>query len=208
MTQSRKCSCILCKKEISNLGLPGHIKLAHTKDHKFIEAGNAARRGKPSWCKDKNLSEEHKLKLSLAGKGRVVSLETRTKISNSAKQNGLSGGFRVGGGRGKKGIYNNIHCDSSWELAFLIWAFDHHESITRINTPRFYEFEGKIRKYFPDFLVDGKTIEIKGWQTDQWEKKLASNPDVIVIGNIEIQPMLEYAIKKFGKDFLIAYEKM
>ena len=44
-----------------------------------------ALKGKPSWHKGKQLSEEHKLKISLSLKGHLVSEERKRKISKSCK---------------------------------------------------------------------------------------------------------------------------
>ena len=163
-------------------------------------------RGAPSKLKGKQLSPEHVAKLSVAGVGRKLSETSRLKISTTAKRNGISGGFREGGGRGKKGKFHGIHCDSSWELAFLISVFEANKKVERITVPRFYEFQGKMHKYFPDFRVDGQVIEIKGWKTPQWEAKYQHNADVIVLGFDDIKPMIERAKQIYGEDFTVAYE--
>ena len=56
------------------------------------------------------------------------------------------------------------------------------------------------------FVVDGLVTEIKGYTTLQWEAKSASNPDVNVIFEKDIQPYLKYVIDKYGKDFIRLYE--
>ena len=35
------------------------------------------------------------------------------------------GGKRHGSGRGKKGWYKGYYCDSTWELAWVIYQLDH-----------------------------------------------------------------------------------
>jgi hypothetical protein len=178
-------------------------------DSPYIAArlkANATVRGAPGWSKGKMLAPEHIAKIALAGTGRKLSDATKTKIGVTAKINGISGGYREGGGKGKKGKFQGIHCDSSWELAFLICTIEKNQKVERITSPRFYVFEGKTRKYFPDFLVDGTVIEIKGWKTPQWEAKHQQNPDVIVLGFAEIAPMIERAKQIYGDDFTVAYE--
>jgi len=44
--------------------------------------------------------------------------ETKAKLA-------IKGGKREHSGRGKQGRYNGIWCDSSWELAWVIYNFDH-----------------------------------------------------------------------------------
>ena len=50
-------------------------------------------------------------------------------------------------------------------------------------------------------------IEIKGYQTEQWKCKQAANPDVMVLGKDEMQPILDFVIAKYGKDFIRLYER-
>jgi ABC-type Fe3+-hydroxamate transport system substrate-binding protein len=80
------------------------------------------------------------------------------------------------------------------------------KSVERVATPRHYVFGGKAGRYYPDFIVDGQVIEIKGWKTPQWEAKLEQNPDVVVLGYDEIKPMIEHAQFLYGEDFTAAYE--
>lgn len=53
--------------------------------------------------------------------------------------------------------------DSSWELALWIYAKDHNEEIVHGDAvPIFYyNYNGKIHRYFPDFIYKGDIIEIK-----------------------------------------------
>jgi hypothetical protein len=70
--------------------------------------------------------------------------------------------YSRGSGRGKKGWYRGYWCDSSYELAFVIYTLDHGlagkfernwESFT-------YTFRGKVRRWIPDFRwYDGLYIK-------------------------------------------------
>jgi hypothetical protein len=71
---------------------------------------------------------------------------------------------------------------------------------------RNYEWKGKMHSYYPDFIVDGKLIEIKGYETEQWKCKLKNNPDIQVIGENEIKDILKFVIDKYGKDFIRLYD--
>ena len=89
----------------------------------------------------------------------------------SCKKNG---GARPGAGAAKSGWYKNIWCDSSWELAFVIYCLDHGKQIERNLKSWFYtDNDGKIRKYYPDFLVNGELYEIKGPKRANDQHKLA-----------------------------------
>lgn len=65
---------------------------------------------------------------------------------------------------GKRGTYRGIHCDSTYELALLIYCLDHNIKIVR-NTLSFpYSYEGKSYNYYPDFYLEDHDvfIETKG----------------------------------------------
>ena len=64
-----------------------------------------------------------------------------------------------------KYIFDSQSFDSSAELAYYIWLRDHNKEFTYHPDNFFeYQFEGKIKRYFPDFTVEGKCIELKGDQ--------------------------------------------
>jgi hypothetical protein len=132
--------------------------------------------------------------------------ERRAKISK--KMSEVGGGYRPGSGVGKKGWYKGIWCDSSWELAWVIYMLDHKVSFAR-NWARFpYVWNGKTSHYVPDFLLaDGTYIEIKGVMTDRAKAKLeAFNSPLMVIGITEIKQYLDYVIANYGKDFIRLYD--
>lgn len=71
--------------------------------------------------------------------------DAKDKLSLIAKQKGL-GGYVEGSGRGKKGRYKGFYCDSSWELAYVMYCLDHNICIER-NTAKFeYVFEEQTKK--------------------------------------------------------------
>ena len=62
--------------------------------------------------------------------------------------------------------YDNRLFDSSWELAYYIWLQDNNikfEYQPNISF-KYVDGYGKSHEYYPDFLIDGKYIEIKGDQ--------------------------------------------
>lgn len=111
------------------------------------------------------------------------------------------------GRRGKRGRYNGIFYQSSWELAWILFHLDNETPFTR-NTDRFtYTGEdGRLHTYTPDFKVfEYYWVEIKGWKKqNNWEQKLQQfpHPDrLIVLYDIDISTVLEYAVAKYGKKF-------
>jgi predicted Fe-Mo cluster-binding NifX family protein len=140
------------------------------------------------------------------GKGFVShSAESKAKISEYAKLH--HGGYKEGSGRGKKGRYKGQFCDSSWELAYLIYCEAHGKSVVR-NTEKFpYQFDGKTKNYMPDFIVDGKYVEIKGYVSPEWEAKQKAFPhDLTILTSKEIEPIIGFVVSLHGKDFVKLYE--
>lgn len=105
----------------------------------------------------------------------------------------------------KRGYYNNIWCDSSWELAFVIYCLDHDMTIQRNDDYFEYLYDGKIYKFYPDFIVNGKLVEIKGFYTLKNKAKKEQYPDIEFIDKDKIQPYLDYAIQKYGSNFTDLY---
>ncbi len=119
-----------------------------------------------------------------------------------------SGGKRTGSGIGKHGWYKNYYCDSSWELAFVIYNLEHNIKFSRNKVGFEYEYENKIHKFYPDFIMeDGTYIEIKGYFDKKNIIKISSfNGSLKILNKIEIAPYLKYVINKYGKDFIKLYE--
>lgn len=136
-----------------------------------------------------------------------ISTEAKDKLARLAKERTL-GGYVPRSGRGKKGWFRGIWCDSSWELAWVIYATDHGIGFVK-NTVKFdYTFKGKHLKYIPDFLLDdGTYVEIKGYETEQVSAKISSFPhQITLIGRASITKYLNYAIEKYGVNFTNQYE--
>ncbi|MCK9615776.1 MAG: hypothetical protein M0R48_09780 [Candidatus Omnitrophica bacterium] len=90
------------------------------------------------------------------------------------------GGIKHGSGRGKHGWYKGYWCDSSWELAWVIYNLDHGIKFERNHQGFEYEFEGEKHKYYPDFILDdGTYVEIKSVMDEKNKAKIASFPTSI-----------------------------
>lgn len=110
---------------------------------------------------------------------------------------------------GHAGRYKGYWCDSSWELAFLVYHLDNNIPIKRNRKGFKYKFYKKIHKFYPDFIVNGKYVEIKGIIKRKSKAKFDQFPEeLIIIGPEEIKPYLEYAKNTYGEDFYkVMYEK-
>lgn len=133
----------------------------------------------------------------------------RLYCSKKCKHKYLSehtGGYREGSGRGKQGWYKRIHCDSSWELAYLVYYLDHNLYIERCKEKRQYVWNNKEHTYYPDFITDDGIIEIKGYSTDQWKSKEEQNTDIKVLYKDDMKLYLDYVINTYGTDFIKLYD--
>jgi hypothetical protein len=151
----------------------------------------------------------------LTGKGKNKELENKrkTKISTSMKNNPNSGGYRKGSGRGKSGWYKGYWCDSSWELAWVIYNIDHGIRFER-NSKKFeYFLNDKKRMYMPDFVINEGYYEIKGRRSfnnldeENKQKILQFKGDLKVLYEKDMELYLTYVKNEYGKDFIRLYEE-
>jgi len=131
------------------------------------------------------------------------------KYCSATCYNKISGGIKRGSSRGKHGWYKGYWCDSSWELAWVIYNLDHGIKFERNHQGFEYEFEGKKHKYYPDFILeDGTYVEIKSVMDEKNKAKIASFPTSIkVLQHKEIKIFIDHAIKIYGKNFISLYEE-
>ena len=116
-------------------------------------------------------------------------------------------------------LFENIHFDSSWELAYYIWLKDNKKEF--IYHPKLYmdyiDEDGINRIYQPDFLVEGTFYEIKGDQFfnekgepyNKYTKKFWWNKynalkenKVKIIYLDDIKFYLRYIKDHYGKNYL------
>ena len=210
--------CIYCNKIFSNAGGLGSHKPHCNSNPNRVQRKRSpkagAQKGSTPWNKDLvndircKHSEKTKLilKEKCTGKAKTEEgeIKRKQKITEQAKLK--NGGYRQGSGRGKKGWYKGFFCDSSWELAFVIYCLEHNLDIKRNTEKRKYIWNGVVKNYIPDFIVEGSLTEVKGYKTEQWLAKLEANPDVKVLYEKDLEPVLTYVKRKYGKDFICLYE--
>ena len=120
-------------------------------------------------------------------------------ISNATK--GKSGGLRPGSGIGKRGWYEGVRCDSTYELAFVIKC--KNEGITIERNLKYFTYGTKNRRYYPDFLINGDYfVEVKGFVGADVEEKLdsvrACGYKIFLVTKEEIIPLIKQIESKFG----------
>ena len=107
------------------------------------------------------------------------------KLSEIAKKSNFGGYYPNSIKNHHHGNYKGIHCDSSWELAYLIYCLEHNIDIKRCTEVRYYTLNKKKCNYFPDFVVNNQIIEIKGYFDKGAQIKSEQNPDIkVLLSNI------------------------
>lgn len=168
---------------------------------------------KNTYAKDgwyRGVNDEFKNKISLKTTGRASTFEKeeerKKKISNTMKKKHF-GGYVRGSGRGKKGWYKGVFCDSSWELAYVIYNIEHNIKFEQCCESFSYEYENETHKYYPDFKENDVYVEIKNFNSKKFIAKLEQFPFKIkVLYKEDIKPYLDYVISKYGEDFTRLYE--
>lgn len=147
------------------------------------------------------------------GKSKPTSDEAKIKISASVTKAYADGRLgkrlhRVKHDRNYYGTYRGFECDSSYELAFVIYNLDHNISISRNHDYFEYMFENKKHKYFPDFIIDNVYYEIKGRVTSKDKAKWQQFPKdkkLVVITGEHIKKYIDYSKNTYGK-FIDLYD--
>ena len=87
----------------------------------------------------------------------------RERFKQNAIDNKLGGPSKVSS-YGKRGTFRGIHCDSTYELAVVIYCLDHNIGILRNDKSFQYTYEGKTLNYYPDFYLPeyDMYLEVKG----------------------------------------------
>lgn len=211
--------CPYCSNEYSKFNIKQHIKKHENPEEykKYIDrlTINGINSGKKTGRKNAIASidkRREKLKIHATSNTNFGKASTeyteKIRIDKIKAKSVNNGGYRKGSGHGKSGWYKGIWCDSSWELAFVIYQLDHNNQIKRCLEARNYTYLSKIRKYIPDFIVNNQEIvEIKGYKSQQWLAKISHNQDIKVFYEIDLIEILNYVIDKYGKDYIKLYDK-
>lgn len=205
-------NCIFCGRLCKNKNsLAQHETRCNSNPNRVVSVGNLV--GHTAWNKGlTKYTDKRVLKNSISsgdaqrGKPkRKHTEEEKHKISIRMKAVRQENPFWHCGNN-KRGYYKDYWCDSSWELAYVIYCEDHNIEVVR-NTKYFpYIFNGKERSYFPDFWLPqfDTYVEVKGYMNERSLCKIQQFPSdikLIVLQDKEMRPILEYVIDKYGKDY-------
>ena len=102
----------------------------------------------------------------------------------------------------KQGWFRGYWCDSGWELAFLLYHFDYGVKVERNEKGFPYVYRKHRYWYYPDFIVDGVFVEVKGIVNQRTKAKLAHFPHTIHLYDAKtMKPILAYVEGKYGPDY-------
>ncbi len=124
----------------------------------------------------------------------------------------LSGGVKKGSSRGKCGWFNGYWCDSSYELAFILYCLDFNIKVKRNNIGYDYiDLNNKNKKYYPDFIINNKYfLEIKNYKSIETDNKLNQfkySLKTLYKKDLE-KKILPYVINKYGKKYIELYKSL
>lgn len=129
--------------------------------------------------------------------------------STSAQAKGGNNNKHGVRGTAHYGTYKGFHCDSSFELAFVIYCLEHNIDLKRNDQCFDYTFENKCKKYYPDFIINDTYIEVKNYWSPQVQAKIDYFPKNLkykILYKEDLKICLDYCILKYGKDFTNLYD--
>ncbi len=132
-----------------------------------------------------SMSDETRKKLSDAIKNRSPELLEKVgkSISESVNKKVSDGTWHTSLAKRMHVEYKGVGLHGLWELKYAQYL-DEIGVVWERNTASFpYEFEGKVRRYTPDFYLPmtDEYVEIKGYKTEKDEAKWSQFPLTLVV---------------------------
>lgn len=201
----RFCSRACANSKVHSEETKQKISKALKRSESHLKAAQQSNAKRKSVCKELYYSNPNYCKvcekiIPYEKRYRKTCSDTCLKISNKA-----NGGLKEGSVKNyKAGYYKGIRCDSSWELAFLVYNLDHGIPIKR-NTESFsYKLHNQEHKYYPDFIIDDTYIEIKNYINEMVQAKIDYFPykdkyQLLLYNDLKLY--IDYCEKTYGKDY-------
>lgn len=167
--------------------------------------------GKQNWKRGLTVSDPRVQNNVDAQRGKTknfrkpMSEEGRNNISEGRTKVILAGRYDSSGRKGHRGHYDGVYFHSSWELAYYVYTKETtNKHIARnMSAVLEYEYAGRVRRYIPDFVVDGALVEIKGYlhgDRDSAKFEQTKNNVIYKFAN-DLQNELGYCRTKYGAEF-------
>lgn len=209
---SRKCSARLGNSTRKPMSAEQKLKISRTIEKLYFDnpekfSGpktiNYGRRKPPNI----NICRICKKEFSTYSRYRINCSDACLRIDRGIR----AGNLKRVGNWGKQGHYQQIHCDSTYELAFLLWALRENKNIFRCKLRIPYFYNNSIHHYTPDFQIDDQIIEIKGYVDERALLKLEAAKQIGLKINMitqkEIKFYTEYVRKHYGNCPIREYYK-
>lgn len=97
--------------------------------------------------------------------------------------------------QGYKGMARGIKFDSLWEFIFFLYQTEHEGAVVERNTSESMDYiddTGKPCRFYPDFVVNGEYVEVKGWLRPKDRCKMDQCWQVRFVFGDEIKPMIAW----------------
>ena len=104
---------------------------------------------------------------------------------------------------GKRGKLDNIYFMSTYELAYYIYRRDNNMIIKPCKSRYKYIYKNKTHYYTPDFIIENNQIvEIKGRETELDKIKYKAVPNLKILYQKEIIPLIKWVKDKYNVDYI------
>ena len=155
-----------------------------------------------------HIKHTHKVPLKLELDDFELEIKDADKLDTSMLDIRYNASAKPIGPQGIKGEYEAIKFDSKWEYYFYRWCKD----IKGYNVDRnkksyipYTDESSKLRKFYPDFIVNGQFYEVKGiWRPSDIAKR-DQCPTVTFLDGSDLKPLIKELKSKFpnvDKDYL------
>lgn len=194
---SRKCSCTYSskiKREERNKKISASLK--------GIRKGVVTKKQKekiydPVYCIVCGKELTHK---QIQSKNKTCSIQCGSLCANKTKQKNGTVFVENGQGRSRSGYWKGFFCNSTYELVYYIYMSEHGYKIERNQKSYEYEYNGSKRLYYPDFIVNDKLVEIKGYWTPLVQAKIdaVTDKELSVLYYKDLEPMMNWVDSKYN----------
>jgi hypothetical protein len=155
-------ACKFCQKDFENgMKLGGHM----------------------TWCSSNPARVQSSEKISAHRSRSKLSEEHKLHIAQTIAQKLREGNWHNSFARCRKQTYAGQVFDGTWEVMLAKWFDDNQIAWVRNKDSFPYLFEGKNRRYVPDFYILGIRcyVEVKGWKTLKDEAKWSQFKHKLII---------------------------
>ncbi len=175
-----KCKCLICNKEYSIYGIGSHIWKMHGEGRNH-DPNAGYKKGRIIWNKGLTKDTDERVKrcgetltkhlkeglFKHHSKNTELTKEHKQKISDKINERIKNGEWHTSFSKKNYYEYNGIKLQVKWEYLYAKYLDENNIKWERPYITFEYEYEGKTRRYRPDFfLLDEKIyIEIKGYVT-------------------------------------------